>query len=172
VCDSSNQSMKRASRAGHSARSKSILFVVCALVAACGRSPAASEENAGVVASGAQPVLAAGGASAEPKPASAASAPPLTAPSSDSPSALTACASLCKKSKALHCPKLAECETQCLAMYQLRPCLAQVGKFVACLQREPIEHWECDEDGAAAIRDGYCNKEQAAIVDCGNEPTH
>jgi hypothetical protein len=159
--------VKRAHRARDGERRKEVFLVICALVSACGRAPAGSSTNAGVLASTAEPVLA---ASVEPKPAATGSTPTASASSSDSASAVMACKSLCKKSEALHCAKLADCETQCRAMYQLRPCLPQVGNFVACLQREPIAHWECDEDGAAAIRDGYCGKEQAAIVECGNAP--
>jgi hypothetical protein len=32
--------------------------------------------------------------------------------------------------------------------------------------REPIDHWECAEDGMGAIRDGYCNEEQGQAVAC------
>jgi hypothetical protein len=54
-------------------------------------------------------------------------------------------------------------------MFALRACATPIENFVSCLAQQPLGHWECDEDGLAAIRDGYCEKEQAAIVACGKE---
>jgi hypothetical protein len=35
-----------------------------------------------------------------------------------------------------------------------------------CLAREPRPHWECDDDGMPAIKDGYCTAQQAALAGC------
>ena len=54
----------------------------------------------------------------------------------------------------------------CIGMGIGTPCSEPVAAFYACLQREPAAHWECGEDGIAAIREGYCEKEQERTVAC------
>jgi hypothetical protein len=46
------------------------------------------------------------------------------------------------------------------------PCSESFAALYQCLVREPIEHWECAEDGIAAIRVGFCEKEQERAVGC------
>jgi hypothetical protein len=54
----------------------------------------------------------------------------------------------------------------CLAMGVGTPCSDQMSKFLRCLVSEPVERWECGEDGVAAIREGFCDKEQEQAVGC------
>ena len=46
------------------------------------------------------------------------------------------------------------------------PCSEAFLRFYACLVREPVEHWECSDDGIAAIKEGFCEKEQEAAIGC------
>jgi len=32
--------------------------------------------------------------------------------------------------------------------------------------REPVTHWECSDEKIAAIKDGFCQREQLAFVQC------
>jgi hypothetical protein len=54
----------------------------------------------------------------------------------------------------------------CLAMAVGTPCTDEFSAFYRCLVAEPIEHWECAEDGVAAIREGFCEEEQERAVGC------
>jgi hypothetical protein len=54
----------------------------------------------------------------------------------------------------------------CLAMAVGTPCTDEFAALYACLVKEPPERWECAEDGVAAIRDGFCEKEQERAVGC------
>ena len=51
-------------------------------------------------------------------------------------------------------------------MAAIGACERQFAGFYRCLSGEPSEHWRCDEDGVAAIREGFCDKEQEATVQC------
>lgn len=53
-----------------------------------------------------------------------------------------------------------------MAMGSLTPCTDRVGQLYKCLAREPVAHWECATDGVAAIRDGFCDREQGDAIDC------
>jgi hypothetical protein len=81
-------------------------------------------------------------------------------------SARDACRSVCERSKQLKCAHTDECLTNCMGMATLTPCSAEFSKLFPCWLHEPVEHWECGEDGVGAIRDGYCDKEQAEAVAC------
>ena len=76
------------------------------------------------------------------------------------------CTSICDRSRTLKCAHVAECQPNCVAMAVGTPCSGAFMSFYACLVREPVEHWECSEDGIAAIKDGFCQKEQEAAVGC------
>jgi hypothetical protein len=54
----------------------------------------------------------------------------------------------------------------CIGMGVGTPCSDQFSALYACLVREPVAHWECGEDGVAAIREGYCDKEQERAISC------
>jgi hypothetical protein len=51
-------------------------------------------------------------------------------------------------------------------MAAITPCAQQFDGFYACLDREALTHWECSPEGVPAIRDGFCEKEQAAASGC------
>ena len=40
---------------------------------------------------------------------------------------------------------------------------------LGCFAREPIGHWECNEEGEAAIKDGFCDAEQGKFVACAQK---
>jgi len=44
-----------------------------------------------------------------------------------------------------------------------------VQAFLRCGEKEPLAHSECD-DGLPAIRDGYCDAEEAGIFKCVQAP--
>jgi hypothetical protein len=56
-------------------------------------------------------------------------------------------------------------------MASIKPCVAAFNSLYACLAAEPLAHWECAEDGIAAIRDGYCEKEQERAAGCVEDQT-
>jgi hypothetical protein len=57
-------------------------------------------------------------------------------------------------------------------MASLKACSSAFGRMYACLVKEPIAHWECGEDGIAAIRDGFCDAEQSDASRCLSEQTN
>jgi hypothetical protein len=59
-----------------------------------------------------------------------------------------------------------ECATRCSLMAAAPVCHDLVMRLFACLTVQPIDHWECDPDGMAAIREPYCSAEQANTVAC------
>jgi hypothetical protein len=76
------------------------------------------------------------------------------------------CKGICERSQVLKCAHAEDCMKSCIGMGIGTPCSESFAVLYACLQREPVAHWECGEDGIAAIRDGYCEKEQERAVDC------
>jgi hypothetical protein len=102
--------------------------------------------------------------------ASIASAAPPARPASDrrvaTPAVQEACRTICERSRQLTCKNAQECLPNCLGMASLTPCSEPISEFYRCLVREPLEHWECDEDGIGSIREGYCDSEQARAVSC------
>jgi hypothetical protein len=76
------------------------------------------------------------------------------------------CDKVCEFSRKLSCKRARECEPNCMAMGSLRSCLEPVAAMYACMIREPVGHWECAEDGVAAIREGYCDAEQERAIGC------
>jgi hypothetical protein len=76
------------------------------------------------------------------------------------------CKGICEHSNTLKCARAADCMKNCLGMGIGTPCSESFAALYACLQREPPAHWECGEDGIAAIREGYCEKEQERTVIC------
>ncbi|HYO93627.1 MAG TPA: hypothetical protein VER33_03900 [Polyangiaceae bacterium] len=47
-----------------------------------------------------------------------------------------------------------------------RPCTDPIAATYACLVQQPVASWECAENGVAAIREGFCEGEQARTVAC------
>ena len=139
-----------------------LFLAIPGVVAGCARSRAeqghASEPSAVPVASAAPRVSAA--------PPIAPRAAPLPERVPVTPEAQTACRGICERSKQLKCKRSDECLPNCYGTASLTPCSKEIGPLFACMLREPVEHWECGEDGIGAIRDGYCDKEQREAVAC------
>jgi len=103
-------------------------------------------------------------------------APPRAAPSSVPPKTgsgeppasplRAACDEICGRSRALACARKEDCLQGCFDMAGIEGCTAAFERLYSCLAAEPVAHWECAEDGVAAIRDGYCEKEQAGAARC------
>jgi hypothetical protein len=77
-----------------------------------------------------------------------------------------ACIAICQRSRTLKCGNARECQPHCLAMGALTPCSSEIHRFYDCLVPQPIQNWECAADGVAAIRDGFCDKEQSDALAC------
>jgi hypothetical protein len=96
-------------------------------------------------------------------------APPATAtaaPLQGDPEIERACTDICGRTRELKCPNVAECMPNCLAVGTVTPCTQEVTALYKCLVKQPVKNWECAEDGVAAIRDGFCDKEQEKTVTC------
>ena len=76
------------------------------------------------------------------------------------------CVAICERSRKLRCGSAAECERNCQAMGLVAGCNGQISAFYRCLAGQPLDRWECAEDGVAAIRDGFCEVEQERAVAC------
>ena len=76
------------------------------------------------------------------------------------------CREICDRSRVLQCSNLAKCMPNCLAMGSLTPCSGPMQAFFQCLRKQPAANWQCAPDGVAAIRDGFCDTEQAETVRC------
>lgn len=76
------------------------------------------------------------------------------------------CDQICSRSRELACTRQERCVQGCLEMASIDACKDAFAKLYSCLAAEPVSHWECAEDGVAAIRDGYCEKEQADAARC------
>ena len=76
------------------------------------------------------------------------------------------CETICGHSFALKCTQAKECAINCLGMATLTPCSAEFAGLYSCLVNEPVAHWECGADGVAAIREGYCERQQAVTASC------
>jgi hypothetical protein len=105
---------------------------------------------------------------AEPTHTAAASASPSAAPVASHGEAATdpACANICRNTLALHCSKAAACAENCQTMAQSPVCGELMHAVLVCFGKQPLERWECDEDGNAAIKDGFCDAEQSAFAHC------
>jgi hypothetical protein len=80
-----------------------------------------------------------------------------------------ACTDICEHSRVLKCEHAERCLTNCVAAAAGTPCNPEFQTFYRCLLKEPVRNWECAEDGVAAIREGFCDKEQARAVSCMQE---
>ncbi len=76
------------------------------------------------------------------------------------------CEEICRIAVPLHCTHQDECVQGCESMASAPMCKAELNRMYDCLLRQPVESWECDENGVGAIRDPFCGKEQAAVVNC------
>ena len=96
--------------------------------------------------------------------APAAAPPPAAAGAAPGPGDL--CPSICERSRALGCKRLEGCVASCREMRQVPTCAREMTAVLSCLGREPLTHWECNDEGAPAIKDGYCDDEQRQFVAC------
>jgi hypothetical protein len=95
--------------------------------------------------------------------------PPMTsrASPSEAPQVRAAlCEEVCARSAPLHCKEAAKCNQRCRDMNELPVCGAQIAAAFACFVKLPTSDWECDEDGAPAVKEGRCESEQAAVAAC------
>jgi len=76
------------------------------------------------------------------------------------------CTGICERAAKLGCKRADACQENCVAMASTGLCDAELGAFYTCLKGQPSDHWECLEDGTAAIREGYCENEQATFARC------
>jgi hypothetical protein len=97
-------------------------------------------------------------------------APPTFAPPSAAPALAGGpgdpCALICRRSMDLKCSHGAGCGESCRQMMAIGDCRAQMIDVLHCFAGEPAAHWECNEEGEAAIKDGYCDAEQGRFVRC------
>ena len=85
------------------------------------------------------------------------------------PAAPGRCKRMCAPSRQLGCKLASECETQCEAMSSTSTCRSELDGFFSCLVAQPVERWECLEDGTGVIRQGYCEAEQARFALCAQK---
>jgi hypothetical protein len=136
-----------------------LLVGFCSFVAACKAKEAGIEPTPPAAVHPA----ASAGVSAASLPAPAASPSELVAVARELEKT---CAAICERSRTLKCKSREGCVPNCLAMAAGTPCSAQFALFYGCLVKEPVEHWECDPEGVAAIREGFCDKEQERALAC------
>jgi hypothetical protein len=135
------------------------LFVVASLAFACSKD---KHEEASVAASSQAPVASSPAPEAPP----AASAALTKIDPDAAKSVEKACAGICERSRSLKCKNAEECMKSCIGMGIGTPCSEAFAALYACLGSQPAERWECGEDGMAAIREGFCEKEQERTVKC------
>lgn len=76
------------------------------------------------------------------------------------------CHELCVASAKLGCKRANGCRSSCLMMVATKSCGRELNIFFECLKSQPLTSWECVEDGSAAIREGFCDKEQGDFAAC------
>jgi len=135
------------------------LFAFVSLLAACSKD---KREGAGAAVSSAAPVVSSPAPAASPQVV----APAATIDVATARAVEKSCTSICERSSTLKCAHAGDCIKSCVGMAIGTPCSAEFSALYTCLLREPMDHWECSEDGTAAIREGYCEKEQERTVTC------
>jgi len=130
----------------------SSVLVVCGLLhGACQRTEAAPDRSAPTPASASAPISQ----PSRPSDASGAAEAPARA-----------CQVACAVARELGCARAADCAATCVEMWNAPACREPVRAALECFAAEPASRWECDEEGQAAIRDGYCDREQQAAARC------
>lgn len=126
-------------------------------------------------AHGADAATPAPGTPAPPKPAEAVSSPaqrPAPSPASEpagstgATSVAALCAKSCEHAEGLRCPAQSACREGCVGSFSAPVCQSQLGAMLRCTAQEPPSSWECGPSGVPALRDGSCDKEQAAVIQC------
>jgi hypothetical protein len=120
--------------------------------------------------------------SSAPKPAAAppaAAAPaaqvaPAAPVAAGAPTKGDPCARICDRTVSLGCKRAATCAESCRQMRDHAACAREMAAVLNCFAREPVAHWSCNEEGEAAIKDGFCDAEQGQFAGCiqksGAEP--
>ncbi len=76
------------------------------------------------------------------------------------------CQGICQRTKALGCGSVAECLSACAKVNDGSICAEEMSAFMDCALTHPAKHWECTDNGVAAIRNGYCDTQQLAFIRC------
>jgi hypothetical protein len=76
------------------------------------------------------------------------------------------CKQICNRSRQLKCKHEDQCMSNCIAMATVTPCSESLHGMYRCLVNQPLANWECADDGVAAIKDGFCDREQSQAVGC------
>ncbi len=75
------------------------------------------------------------------------------------------CASVCDSTRALSCGNLPECQGECENSFAMPACRLELGAMLVCTARTPTSGFVCGAHGPA-LREGTCEKEQAAAANC------
>lgn len=138
---------------------------ICAFVSLLGACSKEKQEDPSAAST--QPVAAGSQAAAPGAAPSVSHSPPAAVIDRQTANAVEqSCKGICERSTTLKCVHAEECMKNCIGMGVGTPCSEQFSALYACFLREPVAHWECGEDGVAAIREGYCEKEQERAVSC------
>jgi hypothetical protein len=76
------------------------------------------------------------------------------------------CAKACEHAQGLRCPGQAACRAGCVGSFSAPVCQEQLGAMLRCTAQEKPSSWECGPSGVPALRDGFCDKEQGAVIQC------
>jgi len=79
------------------------------------------------------------------------------------------CGPICERTRGLACKNGAACADNCRQLAAVGVCKDEMVSVLGCFAREPIAHWECDENGVPSIKEGFCDAEQARFVACAEK---
>lgn len=75
------------------------------------------------------------------------------------------CAAICDSTRALSCGNLPECQGECANSFALPACQVELGAMLVCTANTPASSFVCGAHGPA-LREGTCEREQAAAANC------
>jgi hypothetical protein len=76
------------------------------------------------------------------------------------------CASICERTRPLNCRREASCQDDCQEMARVEACRTEMAATLGCFATQPLTAWACDDDGQAALKDGFCTPEQSRFAGC------
>jgi hypothetical protein len=76
------------------------------------------------------------------------------------------CTAICERTRPLDCRRAASCRSDCRQMAGVEGCGAEMALSLACFAAQPLSSWTCDEDGQAALQQGFCEPEQTRFAGC------
>jgi hypothetical protein len=76
------------------------------------------------------------------------------------------CTDICEHTVKLACGSRQACMDACAEANDGSICDHEMRAFVTCSLTHPVAHWECTENGVAAIKQGFCDGEQQDFVRC------